>query len=60
MAKAAKVDGWTTATKKGKKSTTVQSEWKRRMEIKKLSDEIEKAKRKDGKNEIANGRGNST
>ena len=42
MAKAAKLDGWNTATKKGKKTSTVQTEWKRRMGMKKLSEEIEK------------------
>ena len=52
MAKSTKLDGWTTATKKGKKGTTVQSEWKRRMDIKKLSEEIEKAKKKDEKMDI--------
>ena len=52
MAKSTKLDGWTTATRKGKKGTTVQSEWKRRMKIKKLSEEIEKARKKDEKMDI--------
>ena len=52
MAKSTKPDGWTTATRKGRKTSTVQVEWKRRMGMKKLQEEIEKSKQREGKMDI--------
>ena len=52
MAKASKPDGWNTATRKGKKTASLQGELKRRMEMKKLGEAIEKAKNKQDNMEI--------